>query len=78
MSRKRRITALDAFQLRRFAAELELLAKLEQEGVSRRVAVLRVFAVPPRCPACLRLLVAPTVNGVEVGDLDCPSCGVPK
>lgn len=76
MRGKRRITALDAFQLRRFAAELEQLAALEREGVSRRVAVLRVFAAPPRCPSCARLLVAPTVNGVDVGELACPACEV--
>jgi len=71
---KRRITALDAFQLKRFAAELRLLEALERDGVSRKVAVLRVFCPPPRCPACKALLVAPTVNGVDVGDLACPSC----
>ncbi len=49
-----------------------MLARLERDGVSRRVAVLRVFAAPPRCPACGRPLVAPTVNGVEVGGLGCP------
>lgn len=77
MSRTRRITALDAYQLKRFAAELAELVRLERSGVSRPVAVLRVFAAPPRCPSCKAVLVAPTVNGVEVGDLACPSCGAP-
>lgn len=75
MGRKRRITALDAFQLERFKLELATLARLERSGVSRSVAVLRVFAPPPLCPRCSRVLMAPTVNGVEVGGLLCPSPG---
>jgi hypothetical protein len=72
---RRRITAVDAYQLARFASELRELERLERSGVSRKVAVLRVFAPVPSCHLCRRVLVAATVNGAEIGRLFCPHCG---
>lgn len=43
VAKGKRITARDVTQLERFRAELELLARLEREGVPRAVAVVRVF-----------------------------------
>lgn len=43
VAKSKRITAHDVTQLARFRSELDLIERLEREGVPRAVAVVRVF-----------------------------------